>query len=550
MATLDPSVPASPGNPTAPLNPMDTVASGNPTGIVTINPNDRITGDVQYYRTGNTGTVYQNSAYKAPSVSTTTISNANKIQQVPGIINTTNQLSQTGISTNAAGQPVYANGTIVPTPTTAAAPNPNPTPNANTTATGGYVGDVYYAPGATLPSGPDGKPMATTITSPTDDQIMANINAQIAANDAITASLIQSIQAQYTQLRQQQERANKSQEAGVNNALLMGGVTGSGSSAQYAPISSAGIVQSQVSYGIQKIADLNAKEQSAIMEAKQAGQANNFRLMDRINAEIGRIRDDKVAEARKLSDKIATQNEKMREERLQADKDNAIANLYSSGVTDPKEILKQLNDMGMTVNSKEVYNTLEAIDTTEKETQVIDNILNSVISAMTSDDKANNELIQSIAKEYGVRPEFLKNRVKGVEQQQVAELMNKYVDAGITLADTLAMATSKLKNSKIYQKQVRPPRGPTPSGTKIAASALGLAQEELSKDEYYGEDGYIDPGIYQDLRTDFAVAIGNPARFDDVFASLLSPQERARLGIGKASGVQAIEEDTDDNPFN
>lgn len=54
-------------------------------------------------------------------------------------------------------------------------------------------------------------------------------------------------------------------------------------------------------------------------------------------------------------------------------------------------------------------------------------------------------------------------------------------------------------------------------------------------------DGYVDPNIYTQLRSDFAGKHGETATFDDTFSVLLSPQERARLGVGKAVGVDADE---------
>lgn len=495
---IDPSLPTSPGNLSAPLNYKDTVATGNPAGVATINPGDTIMSGVQYYKFGNT--TYQNSAYQAPNVSTTTLSNANKIQQVPGIVNTTNQLSKTGITTDANGNQVFANGTIVPAPTKAEAPNPNATPNSNTSTTGGYVGDVYYAPGAMLPNGPDGKPVATTPTSPTDDQILTNINSLKAQSDSLTASLVDSIHAQFNQLRTAQQEVNRRQNSVVNNTLLMGGVTGQGSSSQYAPISSSGIMQAQISYGLGLIADLNQKEQMAVIAAKQAGLQNDFQLMDKINSQISSIRDQKVAAATKLNDTIAAQNKKLKDEKLQATKDEAISNLYASGVTDPKEILKQLNDAGMTINADEVSSTLKNIDTTAKESGIIDNIINSVIGAMGTDQVANDALIQKMAKEYGVRPEFLKNRVKGIEQQQVGELMAKYLDAGITLADSLATATAKVQKSKIYQDQIRVPS----TGTKSSTSTKLVSKTDRAKynlppnttqDEFDSVYNSLDQGI-------------------------------------------------------
>lgn len=275
-----------------------------------------------------------------PTASTTTISNGNKMSQVPGITAKTTQLAQTGVTTDpSTGVATTANGSAYTPPQQ----NPNP-PSDNTgiTAAGGYVGDIYYAPGATLPKDSNGNFATTSNTSPTDTQIMDNLNGILTQTDAQTASTIQGIQQQYQQLIQQQQTANKSQEAGVNNALLMGGATGQGSSAQYAPVSSSGIIGAQVSYGIQQINDLQNKENAAIAAAQAAGNAQKFQVQDRINQEISTIRDQKVAAATKLSDTIAAQNTKLADQAYQQKQATTTAingilkDAADNGITDPK----------------------------------------------------------------------------------------------------------------------------------------------------------------------------------------------------------------------
>lgn len=293
-------------------------------------------------------------------VSTTTLSNQNKINQVPGIINTTNNFAKTGVSTDASGNATYSNGTLVPQPVETPKYAPGAGTNTNLSS-GGYVGDVYYAPGAALPLGPDGKAIQTSQSSPTDDLIISNLTSLKAQNDAITASIIDNIHAQYANLKSQQESINRGEQANVKNALLMGGVTGRGSSAQFAPISSSGIIQSQINYGLSKISDLTSKESAAVITAQQAAQQNNFQLMDKMNGVISKIRDEKVAAAVKLNDQIAEQNQKLAEQKLQAEKDNAVADLYSKGISDPSEILKTLKDQGLTITSKEVADIIKNV---------------------------------------------------------------------------------------------------------------------------------------------------------------------------------------------
>ena len=73
----------------------------------------------------------------------------------------------------------------------------------------------------------------------------------------------------------------------------------------------------------------------------------------------------------------------------------------------------------------------------------------------------------------------------------------------------------------------------------LRKSAITLARPELENSR--GTDGYVDPKIYMQLRADYAEAIGDVSQFDNTFASMLSPKERVRLGVGKAVGLKVDE---------
>jgi hypothetical protein len=80
--------------------------------------------------------------------------------------------------------------------------------------------------------------------------------------DAAFAEQISAVQQQYNSLIQKQKDVNMRQEASVDQSLLMGGTS------RYAQLNSAGINTSQISYGIQQIADLQAQENMAIAKLK------------------------------------------------------------------------------------------------------------------------------------------------------------------------------------------------------------------------------------------------------------------------------------------
>ena len=78
--------------------------------------------------------------------------------------------------------------------------------------------------------------------------------------------------------------------------------------------------------------------------------------------------------------------------------------------------------------------------------------------------------------------------------------------------------------------------------TAATSGAIAMARPALQ--ESVGEDGYVDPGIYTRLRLDFVEKYGSVSAFDNAFAPLLSPKERARLGVGEYSGIKATGETT------
>lgn len=253
----------------------------------------------------------------APKVSTTTISNSNKIDQVSKNVGDLNNYSQKGVQTDAVGTPRYADGSFVPEQTTEAD------------------------------------------TSDEDSSINTLLDNMKASTDATAANQISNIQAQFGIRKQQQQDSNMRQEKKVQNALLMGGATGQGSSAQYAPISSEGIISAQESYGVQQLAQLDTQENSLIAEAKAAQDAGNYKVMEDKLSLVKEKRAEKVSAATKLNDQIAERNQKAQDEYLQSAKDEAITDAYSQGITDVPSIIKELRSQGIQATSADVSAALK-----------------------------------------------------------------------------------------------------------------------------------------------------------------------------------------------
>jgi len=202
---------------------------------------------------------------------------------------------------------------------------------------------------------------------------------------------------------------------------------------------------------------------------------------------------------------------------------------------------------------------------------------------LTADEKtylnAQIGLLQDDLKTAQTNAENLKNAISDPDKALA------YASAGVTLNDTLPEINKKLAQYA-YSKEISDtsnkmaldgasylaPGQTAPTGSQILTTtdsqgvtkqwyvpvkattatyterldsaiseAIPMASEELEKS--IGTDGYVDPSVYLRLRVDFsALTGGDISTFDNNFALRLSPQERARLGVGKATGQKAVPE--------
>ena len=183
--------------------------------------------------------------------------------------------------------------------------------------------------------------------------------------DAMTQRSVDFIKQTYSQIISAQKEANRRSEESRRQSLIMGG------SQRYAQLSSEGIMHAQVSYGLSQLADLHSKEQAAIFEAEQAGFDKNFKLMGEKIDMAEETRRQKFESMKEISKMMAEEAKKIREEvfkqEFRSSRDNAITDLISQGVTDPKKILEMLNfdDKGNLIGDidfKEVNDIIEKLN--------------------------------------------------------------------------------------------------------------------------------------------------------------------------------------------
>lgn len=347
----------------------------------------------------------------------TTVSNTTINEKIPSIKQKTAELAKIGVTVDQNGVAHYANGTIYQPEGTfgynaqgQALENPNAPrstekggTNFVTDAYGNpinqnvqgntytdYLGNVQQVgtntpPAGSVPNGaggytaPDGTTYADTTGSYESSQIQKSLFDLKANTDVHTANLIDSIKRKYEDLINTQNRVNASQLAGLKTSMLMSG--------SYKAGSAIATTNSQIEYGLNEIKKLNDAEINAIAQAQIAGDNQDFQIQSKLNEHIEKIREEKVNAAIKLNENIATKKE-------QADKDNAIAEVYSKGFTDVPSIMTELKKNGVSITAKEVADTLTNIVpkglndlvTTLRQNGAPQDIISKVLSSKTMDD--------------------------------------------------------------------------------------------------------------------------------------------------------------------
>lgn len=228
-----------------------------------------------------------------PSVTPTTIS-GNKSSQIADLTQKTNDIN-TGISNNQAGNKAavlsggfqyYGDGV---------SPMSAPADAVQQTDADGHT--WYTSGGKNYAIGPD------TGLSPEQQANKDTLDKLQAQSDSYFSGAIASVKASYDALIATQKQINTSAEAATNTATIASG------SSRYDPTTAIGTNQAQVSFGLQKISDLTAKEMAAISELNQAQQSKNFDIASKAMDEVNKIRADKQAAVKKLNDDLIKANQ-------------------------------------------------------------------------------------------------------------------------------------------------------------------------------------------------------------------------------------------------
>lgn len=322
--------------------PVPTNTSTQTQGSTTINPSAAV--DLTSF-TPEQRQAYMNAAALAPAGKTPTTITAPKEPTVLSNANVAEKKIPEDKSKLAQATANLPQGVSGAAPKTTEA---TPTPISDLREQGGtYMGQdgkMYYNYDSSLASGQgEGSPIpGTDIPSTGDtsvDYSLKQMNDLKTQMDATSAAYISSIQTQYQQLIDQQKKTNVGAEASINTLLFRGGSMRTGS----AP----GIAATQVSADLSKVADLQSKENQAVITAQQAAQSNDYKLLSEQLGIFEKMREEKVAQMQETAKTLAAN-------KLQANKDSAIQQAIQSGLTDPAQILATAQKTESTVNSKDV----------------------------------------------------------------------------------------------------------------------------------------------------------------------------------------------------
>lgn len=279
----------------------------------------------------------------APPSEPTVLSSGNINDTViPNNTTTLTQLSNKG-QYSQDGVVYNSDGTLAP----ASIANPNAPQQGQIPQGGTDNGNgTYTLNGLTYTNAPD----------PQTETINANIQHLQSTLDASTKASIDAISKQYAQLKDAQTSINTSAAGARQAALLTGGTS------RYSPDTASGIMQTQLSFGLQQIAKLDSDENTAIAQAQAAQQNGEAQLADKLISDANDLRTQKQTIANQLNDALSKANAAQLATQQQSNMDSAIATQFSQGITDPAAIIRALAAQGMTVTAKDIADTMSNLN--------------------------------------------------------------------------------------------------------------------------------------------------------------------------------------------
>lgn len=360
------------------------------------------------------------------------------------------QYSQDGVVYNS-------DGTLAPASTADhTAPQQGQIPQGGTDNGNG----TYSLNGLTYSNAPD----------PQTETINANIQHLQSTLDASTKASIDAISKQYAQLIDAQKTINAGASAARNNALLTGGTS------RYSPDTASGIMQTQLSFGLQQIAKLDSDENTAIAQAQAAQQNGEAQLADKLITDATALRTQKQTIANQLNDALSKANAAILQSKQEGAIDDAVAAQMGKGITDPAAIYATLSTNGMTVTAAQVAASLKALTPTTPTGSTALKMTSSQLGKMYSAGLTPTQ-VQALSDYYnGIGNSSALSSLTPQQQTIVHDALN-----GLSTKVPAAASTKAYKSGTL----------------NYTASDLsdGNAKLESSK----GDDGYVNPDLYMNM---------------------------------------------------
>lgn len=179
--------------------------------------------------------------------------------------------------------------------------------------------------------------------------------SHVSAMDAATSSLISSIQGIYSSRIAAQADANKRELATYDTMNTRFGTS------RYAPGVAAGVLTADERVGLDRIAKIAAEEAGLIAQAQQSLTDKKYSAFVQQRNELNALRTERVGVLNKLAEKAAAEQKVQKDRADESAREQAIIGEMNKGITDPKQILANLNAGGAKYTSKDVKTVLENI---------------------------------------------------------------------------------------------------------------------------------------------------------------------------------------------
>lgn len=272
-----------------------------------------------------------------PAVEPTVLSSSNITEKViPDLTKRADSLANKGTYVGQDGNMYYSDNSLVPAPV-----------------------DAEFAEGKWNSNGSSYGAAPQYVNNDDNDPDLARTNELFSAMksslDSTTLASVNAVQQQFDILKANQRDANTRQEKAGARLSLIGGTS------RYAPLDAAGVALARTSFGLQQIAKLDADENAAVAQLRQAQQSGNFQLMEKALGVAENIRQEKQKAAADLAASISKANAETAKAKEAAVQSDQIAQVLASGVTDAAKVYDTLRKAGVVITAEEVKSGINAL---------------------------------------------------------------------------------------------------------------------------------------------------------------------------------------------